>query len=206
LEKVQQAGEKIRQLPIYVDDNPIMSMDYIFSKARMLRRRGQCDVVFVDYLQLSQLKASNKNDTRTVIIGEATRKAKLMAKKLGIPVVLLSQLNRKPEDRTNKRPELADLRDSGQIEQDADLVMMVHRPAQAGLTVDEKSGFPAKDLGILIVAKNRNGPIGDVYFGHNESLTRIGDYTPSMEWMEEDLKRVKRVKRVDAKKLRGKYE
>jgi replicative DNA helicase len=199
----QQAREQIRQLPIRVDDNPIMSMDYIFSKARMLRQKGQCDIVFVDYLQLSQLKTGNRNDTRTVIIGEATRKAKLMAKKLGVPVVLLSQLNRKPEDRTDKRPELADLRDSGQIEQDADLVVMVHRPSQAGLTKDEKSGYPAKDLGVLIVAKNRNGPIGDVYFGHNESLTRIGDYTPTIDWMKEDMERGKR---VDAKKLRKKYK
>jgi replicative DNA helicase len=105
-----------------------------------------------------------------------------------------------------KRPELADLRDSGQIEQDADIVMMVHRPALAGLTHDEKSGYPTKDLGVLFVAKNRNGPIGDVYFGHNESLTRIGDYTPDMNWMEQDLKRIEREKKVDAKKLRQKYQ
>jgi replicative DNA helicase len=79
----------------------------------------------------------------------------------------------------------------------------VHRPAQAGLDRDEKSGYPAKDLGVLIVAKNRNGPIGDVYFGHNEGLTRIGDFTPSIDWIEQNMKRRKG---VDAKKLRGKYK
>jgi replicative DNA helicase len=190
MEKVLQAKEQIQHLPIRVDDNSVMSMDYIFSKARTLRQKGLCDIVFVDYLQLSQLKPGNRNDTRTAAIGEATRKAKLMARKLDIPVVLLSQLNRKPEDRVDKRPELADLRDSGQIEQDADLVMIVHRPAQAEVTT-----------GILIVAKNRNGPVGDVYFGHNESLTRIGDHTPPMEWMEQNTKRG-----IDAKKLRNKYQ
>jgi replicative DNA helicase len=203
VEEVLKVKEQIKHLPVRIDDNPLMSMDYIFSRARQLHREGQCDIIFVDYLQLCQMQPSNKNDVRAVVVGEATRKAKLMARKLGVPVVLLSQLNRNPEGRLDKRPELADLRDSGLIEQDADLVMMVHRPALAGQKEDEGSGFPTKDLGILIISKNRYGPTGDIYFGHNESMTRIGDYSPSIDWIREQLDKDEK---IDAKKLRQKYK
>jgi replicative DNA helicase len=201
MEKALGMMEEIRKLPIHVDDNPIMTMDYIFSKARVLQQKGLCDIVFVDYLQLSQLKSENRNDTRTVTIGDATRKAKLMAKKLDAPVVLLSQLNRKPEERPDKRPELSDLRDSGQIEQDADLVVMVHRPEVAGEKKDGEGKGPAKQQGILIVAKNRHGATGDIYFGHNESMTQIKDCVSSAE-----RKKKGKGGKIDAKKLREKYK
>lgn len=197
--KVAASLDVFRQMPIRVDDNPKMSMDYIFASSRVLRHKGMCDIVFVDYLQLSDMKGTKLNNTRAVDVGEATRKAKLMAKKLNVPVVLLSQLNRKSEEREDKRPELHNLRESGNIEQDADLVLLLHSPEKSGLTRDDRSGFPVKGLGVLIVAKNRNGQTGDVYFGYNESMTRIADYVPPVDWMAGNAKR------LTAKELRERY-
>ncbi len=187
-----------KQLPIKVDDNPGMSMDYIYSRTRLLCQKGQCEAIYIDYLQLSDTKGGKYNN-RVTDLGEATQKAKLMAKKLNIPVVLLSQLNRKSEEKEDKRPELSNLRESGNIEQDADLVMLIHNPEKAGLKREERSGYPVEGLGILIVAKNRNGKTGDIYFGYNESMTRIGDYTPPKDWMEKNAQ-----KRPKAKELREK--
>ena len=194
--KVAASVENFRKMPIKVDDNSMMSMDYIYSRSRLLRHKGKCDIIFIDYLQLSDMRGSKPGSSRVTDVGEATRKAKLMAKKLDVPVVLLSQLNRKSEEREDKRPSLADLRESGNIEQDADLVMLIHSPEKAGLKRDERSGYPIEELSILIVAKNRNGKTGEVYFGHNESMTRIGDYTPPVDWM------AKNAKRASAKEIR----
>ena len=110
-------------------------------------------------------------------------KAKSLAKELHIPVVLLSQLNRESENRPGGRPELAHLRESGAIEQDADVVMLLYRPAQQRITIDKESGYPTEGLGVVIVAKQRNGETGNVYFGHNQSMTKIYDYIPPLEYM-----------------------
>lgn len=85
--------------------------------------------------------------------------------------------------RADKRPALSDLRESGAIEQDADIVMLLYRPALYGLPTERKSKYSSEGLGMAIVAKHRNGETGDVYFGHNPSLTRIGEYEPTLEWM-----------------------
>lgn len=194
--KIAESITFFKHLPIKVDDNPAMSMDYIYSRTRLLCQKGECDAIYIDYLQLADTKAGKYNN-RVTDIGEATRKAKLMAKKLGIPVVLLSQLNRKSEEKEDKRPELANLRESGNIEQDADMVILIHNPEKAGLKQEERSGYPVEGLGILIVAKNRNGKTGDIYFGYNDSMTRIGDYIPPIDWMEKNVR-----KRPKAKELR----
>ena len=196
--KIAESITYFKQLPIKVDDNPMMSMDYIYSRTRLLCQKEQCDAIYIDYLQLSDTKGGKYNN-RVTDIGEATQKAKLMAKKLNIPVILLSQLNRKSEEKEDKRPELANLRESGNIEQDADLVILIHNPEKAGLKREERSGYPVEGLGILIVAKNRNGRTGNIYFGYNESMTRIGDYVPPVDWMEKNTQ-----KRPKAKELRAK--
>lgn len=103
------------------------------------------------------------------------------AKELNVPVVLLCQLNRESEGRPGGRPELFHLRESGAIEQDADVVMLLYRPALARLTTDRESGYPTEGLGVVIVAKQRNGETGNAYFSHNPSLTKITDYTPPLE-------------------------
>ena len=124
---------------------------------------------------------SNRN--REQKVAQATRKAKMLAKELNVPVVLLSQLNRLAEGHIDRRPELSQLRESGAIEQDADVVMLLYRPALYGLTSERKSKFPSEGLGMVILAKHRNGETGDVYFGHNPTLTKIGEYEPTLEWM-----------------------
>ena len=182
----QQALEAARQLsclPVYVDDNPKASMDHIRSSALLQKSKGHCDLLIIDYLQLCDMKSEQKNRNREQEVAEASRKAKLIAKELDIPVILLCQLNRECEMRADKRPALSDLRESGAIEQDADVVMLLYRPALYGLTSERKSKFPSEGLGMVILAKHRNGETGDVYFGHNPTLTKIGEYEPTLEWM-----------------------
>ena len=173
----------LAQLPIYVDDSSSVSMDHIRSSARLLKSRKQCDMIIIDYLQLCDMTTKQLNRNREQEVAQATRKAKSLAKELHIPVVLLSQLNRESENRPGGRPELAHLRESGAIEQDADVVMLLYRPAQQRITIDKESGYPTEGLGVVIVAKQRNGETGNVYFGHNQSMTKIYDYVPPLEYM-----------------------
>lgn len=183
LRQVREASCQLSQLPIQVEDSPVISMDHVRSVARMLKSKGGCDMVIVDYLQLCDMKSDQNNRNREQEVAQATRKAKLMAKELDVPVLLLSQLNRMSEGRPDCRPLLSDLRESGAIEQDADMVMLLYRPALHGLKTEHKSKYPSDGLGVVIVAKHRNGETGDVYFGHNSSLTKMGDYIPPDEWL-----------------------
>ena len=173
----------LAQLPIYVDDSSSVSMDHIRSSARLLKSRKQCDMIIIDYLQLCDMNTKQVNRNREQEVAQATRKAKLLAKELHIPVVLLSQLNRESENRPGGRPELAHLRESGAIEQDADIVILLYRPAMLHIPTDRESGYPTEGLGVAIVAKQRNGETGNVYFGHNQSITKFYDYVPPMEYL-----------------------
>ena len=178
-----EAARLLSALPVYVDDNPKMSMDHIRSSALLQKSKGRCDLLIIDYLQLCEMKSGQKNRNREQEVAEASRKAKLIAKELDIPVILLCQLNRECEMRADKRPALSDLRESGAIEQDADVVMLLYRPALYGLTSERRSKFPSEGLGMVILAKHRNGETGDVYFGHNPAMTKIGEYVPPTGWM-----------------------
>ena len=173
----------LAQLPIYVDDSSSVSMDHIRPSARLLKSRKQCDMIIIDYLQLCDMSTKQVNRNREQEVAQATRKAKLLAKELHIPVVLLSQLNRESENRPGGRPELAHLRESGAIEQDADIVILLYRPAMLHIPTDRESGYPTEGLGVAIVAKQRNGETGNVYFGHNQSITKFYDYVPPMEYL-----------------------
>ena len=183
-----EAARLLSALPAYVDDNPKMSMDHIRSSALLQKSKGRCDLLIIDYLQLCVMKSGQKNRNREQEVAEASRKAKLIAKELDIPVILLCQLNRECEMRADKRPALSDLRESGAIEQDADVVMLLYRPALYGLTSERRSKFPSEGLGMVILAKHRNGETGDVYFGHNPAMTKIGEYVPPTEWMMRNAK------------------
>lgn len=183
-----EAARLLSALPVYVDDNPKMSMDHIRSSALLQKSKGRCDLLIIDYLQLCEMKSGQKNRNREQEVAEASRKAKLIAKELDIPVILLCQLNRECEMRADKRPALSDLRESGAIEQDADVVMLLYRPALYGLTSERRSKFPSEGLGMVILAKHRNGETGDVYFGHNTAMTKIGEYVPPTEWMMRNAK------------------
>lgn len=105
-------------------------------------------------------------------MAQASRQAKIMAKELNVPVILLSQLNRSCEERVDKKPQLSDLRESGAIEQDADKVILVYRPEYYGL---KSEGEPIRGKGSLLVVKHRNGRTGEAKFGYNESLTKLFD-------------------------------
>ena len=156
-----------------MDEKSLVSIDYIVSRCRMMARRRQLDLVIIDYLQLINM-AQDKGTTRDQAIGVVTRKLKAMAKELNVPVLLLSQLNRMVEDRSDKRPSLRDLRESGNIEQDADLVLLAFRPAY--YDIKEFEGEPTNGVMVLDIAKHRNGDSNlDVKFYHNESLTDFYD-------------------------------
>lgn len=188
LRSVHEASAGLAQLPIHIDDNPSVSMEYVRSSAKLLQSRGLCDAVIIDYLQLCDMKTGQHNRNREQEVALTSRKAKMLAKELNVPVLLLSQLNRDCEGRPDGRPALSDLRESGAIEQDADMVLLLHRPALYGRVTDRKSTYPTEGLGIAIVAKHRNGETGEVYFSHNKSLTRMGDYVPGDLWMARNAK------------------
>lgn len=166
---LSQSVDCLGELPITVDDTSGLQIQQISSVAKNLQRKGKCELVIIDYLQLVRIKSENRNYSREQEVAETTKFAKGMAKSLNVPVVLLSQLSRKCEERQDKTPILSDLRESGSVEQDADIVLMLHRPAYYDRS--EEQG-----MGIVRVAKNRDGRTGDVKFHHNKTLTRFTDY------------------------------
>ncbi|MFA5716021.1 MAG: replicative DNA helicase [Candidatus Paceibacterota bacterium] len=165
----------IEKLPIYIDDKAVVSMRYIKSKASRLKKRGQCGMIFIDYLGLTDMKSENKGRNRENEVSEASRQAKIMAKSLDVPVMLLSQLSREVEKRPDKKPILPDLRESGSLEQDSDVVMFVYRPEYYDIPVEGDDGMPIENTGELIIAKNRNGATGTCYFKHSKNLMKIYD-------------------------------
>lgn len=169
--EIERVNVSLSGLPLYVDDNALVSMRYIKAHSRLMKRRGLCDIVFIDYLQLADMRTDERNRNREQEVAQATRQAKIIAKELQIPVILLSQLSRKVEDRKDSKPSLSDLRESGAIEQDADIVAFVYREEYYNPDTVNKG------VGELLIRKNRNGSIGDLRFGYNESLTKIVDYS-----------------------------
>jgi replicative DNA helicase len=145
---------EIAEAPLFIDDSPNMSMMEIRAKARRLKQRNDLKLIVVDYLQL--MSSPKKVENRQQEVAEMSRSLKLLAKELDVPVIALSQLNRGPEQRADKRPQLSDLRESGAIEQDADLVILLHRE-----DMYERES-PRAGEADLIVAKHRNGPTKDV--------------------------------------------
>jgi replicative DNA helicase len=145
---------EIAEAPLFIDDSPNLSMMEIRAKARRLKQRHDLKLVVVDYLQL--MSSPKKVENRQQEVAEMSRSLKLLAKELEVPVVAISQLNRGPEQRADKRPQISDLRESGAIEQDADMVILLHRE-----DFYEKES-PRAGEADLIVAKHRNGPTKDV--------------------------------------------
>jgi replicative DNA helicase len=144
----------VSEAPLFIDDSPNMSMTEIRAKCRRLKQRNNLKLVIVDYLQL--MTSGRKVESRQQEVAEFSRSMKLLAKELEVPVVALSQLNRGPEQRNDKKPQLSDLRESGAIEQDADLVILLHRED----VYERESTRPGE--ADFIVAKHRNGPLSTV--------------------------------------------
>lgn len=158
---INDAIDDLGRLDILIDDTPGTTVTEIRAKARRMLHNKERAVIILDYLQLVNPPAGkNYNGNRAVEVSEMSRGLKIMAKELGVPVIMLSQLNRSLEGRTGKRPQMSDLRESGSIEQDADIVMLLDRSS----TEAEAEREDRPDFGItrVIVAKNRSGPIGDV--------------------------------------------
>jgi replicative DNA helicase len=163
-ERLSAALGRLNEAPILIDETPALTAIEIRSRTRrMMKQYGQLGLVVVDYLQL--MSATSQGENRATEISEISRSMKALAKELRVPVMALSQLNRSLEQRPNKRPVMSDLRESGAIEQDADVIIFIYR--------DEVYNPDTQDKGVaeIIVGKQRNGPIGTV------RLTFLGEYT-----------------------------
>jgi replicative DNA helicase len=158
---------EVADAPLFIDDSPNMSMMEIRAKCRRLKQRHDLKFVIVDYLQL--MSSPKRVENRQQEVSELSRSLKLLAKELELPVVALSQLNRGSEQRTDKRPMLSDLRESGSIEQDSDVVILLHREDQY-----EKESARAGEAD-LIVAKHRNGPTATVTVAFQGHYSRFVD-------------------------------
>jgi len=170
--QLNNAITKIEKWNQTIDDS-IFTFNDIRNKSRILKKKNKCDLIIIDYLQL--LKYMGKAGNREQEVAETSRGLKLLAKELNVPIIVLSQLNREVEKRPEKRPILADLRESGAIEQDADVVIFIHRPYHYGdLTYED--GTSTLNMGEIIIAKQRDGQTGMIQFKHNQSLTKIFDY------------------------------
>lgn len=176
--RVETAGAEISRLPIYIDENSTVSMRYIKTNSRIRASRGECGMIMIDYLQLvDTTDKTNRNRNREQEVAQASRQAKIIAKELNVPVVLLSQLSRGVEGRSDKCPILSDLRESGAIEQDADIVAFVYRPAYYNIpTVEDLNNVPSEGVGVISIAKQRDGGVGKIAFRHNPAMTRITDF------------------------------
>jgi replicative DNA helicase len=180
-----EAAKALESCPLYIDDTPALPISQVAARCRRLKRTHGLDVVIVDYLQL--LRGTGKNDNRVQEVSEITQGLKAIAKELNLPVIALSQLSRTVESREDKRPQLSDLRESGSIEQDADVVMFVYRDEYykerekpgdhelekmaAWQQIMEQVHGKAE----VVIGKQRHGPIGTVELAFEGRFTRFSD-------------------------------
>jgi len=192
------ASQTLHVIPVYIDDTPALTVSALRTRARRLQRLHGLGMIVVDYLQLISGSAKASSDGRVQEVSEITRGLKTLAKELNVPVLALSQLSRAVESREPPRPQLSDLRESGSIEQDADVVMFIYReeyymarkePSRRGEEDEgkflerrsrwEKNLEEVKNLATVIVAKQRHGPIGDVALQFQGEFTRFHDLDTS---------------------------
>lgn len=192
------ASQTLHQIPLFMDDTPALTVSALRTRARRLKRQHNLGLIVVDYLQLISGSAHSRSDGRVQEVSEITRGLKTLAKELDVPVIALSQLSRQVENREDKRPQLADLRESGSIEQDADVVMFIYRDeyylekAEPKQRADESGEKLAqrmqnweerlarvRNLAEVIVAKQRHGPVGLVRMMFDGQYTRFGDLDQS---------------------------
>ncbi len=185
-EKIIVASEQLKNLSLFIDDSPALTISSIRTRSRRLKRKFGLDLIIIDYLQLITGESKNSNDNRVKEISDITRGLKAIAKELNIPVVALSQLSRKVEEREEKRPQLADLRESGSIEQDADLVVFLYREEYYLARTEPPEGTEkhamwtskmekVHNIAEAIIAKHRHGPISKVKLHFNPSWTKFSD-------------------------------
>ena len=173
--RLTEAIEKLRTISLHIDETPGLTSSELRANARRLARQcGQLGLIVVDYLQLMSVSGGMADENRATAVGEISRGLKMLAKELKCPVIALSQLSRGVESRTDKRPMMSDLRESGAIEQDADVIMFIYR--------DDYYNKDSKEPGVaeVIIAKQRNGPTGTVKLGFLKPLTKFENLAPGM--------------------------
>ncbi|MCA9291962.1 MAG: replicative DNA helicase [Phycisphaerales bacterium] len=176
------ACSELQNAPIYIDDTPGMTLLQLRAKARRLAVRYGIKAVLIDYLQL--LTSGSRAESRQVEVSEISRGIKALARELDVPVVCLSQLNRGSENREGHRPRMSDLRESGSIEQDADVVAMLHREEYYHQADPDWADMNPDKMGLaeLIIVKQRNGPTGTVRMTWVSSATKFRDYSPKQDY------------------------
>lgn len=184
---LRKAASQLAEMPFFIDDTPALTISAVRTRARKLKRKHNLGIIFIDYLQL--LRGSSKSENRVIEISEITQGLKAIAKELNIPVIALAQLSRAVEQREDKRPILSDLRESGSIEQDADVVMFLYReeyylsrkePAQDDPKYQEWMEKRDKyhNVAEILVAKHRNGSVGNVMAYYMDKYSIIRDLDP----------------------------
>ena len=172
---LEAATKPLGAAPLYIDDTPALSVFEFRSKARRLKMHNHIEIIIIDYLQLMTGGASSNNGNREQEVAFISRTLKAIAKELNVPILALSQLNRSTELRGgSKRPQLSDLRESGAIEQDADIVAFIHRPEYYGINTTE-DGQPTAGMAEIILAKHRNGAVCDVNLRFLKDQARFAD-------------------------------
>ncbi len=170
-DRLADAVDVLAKAPIYIDDSPMITVMEMLAKARRLKKEKDLGLVVIDYLQL--MSGKDRRENRQQEISNMTRSLKIMAKEVGLPVIILSQLSRASEKRDSKRPLLSDLRESGSIEQDADVVIFLHRENYYNKEADNVSQ--------IIIAKQRSGPTGEVNVGWRGDQTRFAELSNQTE-------------------------
>ena len=184
-------------MPLYIDDTPALSVAGLRARARRLKRQHGLSLIIVDYLQLMRPSNSIGQSNRVQEVSEITQGLKALAKELDLPVIALSQLSRAVEQREDKRPQLSDLRESGSIEQDSDVVMFVYRKQYYLARKQPEDGTAehadwmermerVHRLAEIIVAKQRHGPIGKIEMHFDENLTQFSDFDRSHSFPSDD--------------------
>jgi replicative DNA helicase len=168
--KITGAIQQMSEAPLFIDDTPALTPTDVRARARRLKRQHDVGLIVVDYLQLMSTGSSNEN--RATEISEISRSLKALARELEVPVIVLSQLNRSVEQRPDKKPQMSDLRESGAIEQDADLIAFIYRDE----VYNDES--PKKGQADIIIAKHRNGEIGDFSLTFRGQFSRFENYVP----------------------------
>jgi replicative DNA helicase len=167
MDKLLRAGDVLSRAKLFIDDTPAQGMLRIAANARRLKKKHDIKLVVIDYLQL--IDPDNKRDSRQEQVSQISRRLKFLARELKVPVLSLAQVNRSSEDRGNHKPRLSDLRESGAIEQDADTVLMLHRPGMY-------EGGSEDNVIEVLIAKQRNGPTGDITLAYLKQYMRYENY------------------------------
>ncbi|MEM9270342.1 MAG: DnaB-like helicase C-terminal domain-containing protein, partial [Pseudomonadota bacterium] len=192
-----EAAKDLEACPLFIDDTPALPINQLAARARRLKRTHGLDVLFVDYLQL--VRPASAKDSRVNEVSEITQGLKAIAKELDIPVVALSQLSRQVEQRDDKRPQLADLRESGSIEQDADVVMFVFREEYykerekpgdhdvEGMMTWQEEMSALHGKAEVIIGKQRHGPIGTVDLAFEGRFTKFSNLAKSFQALPQEF-------------------